>query len=176
MCRVSIVGVSDKASVDRRGQTNRALRNQLISPSWVFLNSGVNPTVFMCGTETLCKPLQLPPSSTHPFIDWYSQPYWSHEEGTRFSRRPRQLSAKKKSWIFFPIACQCTVNFIHLYFLLNDIDKALPHVIGHKGFCIISFVAIYYICFSQSFLVLMDGIICMTRHFIWLFFFLHWWN
>lgn len=62
MCRVSIVGVSGKASVDRRGQTNKALRNQLISPSWVFLNSGVNPTVFVYGTETLCKPLHRPSS------------------------------------------------------------------------------------------------------------------
>lgn len=92
MCRVSIVGVSGKASVDRRGQTNKALRNQLISPSWVFLNSGVNPTVFVYGTETLCKPLHRPSSSTHLSIDWYSQSLWSHEEGTRFSRRPRLRS------------------------------------------------------------------------------------
>lgn len=117
MCRVSIVGVSDKASVDRRGQTNRALRNQLISPSWVFLNSGVNPTVFMCGTETLCKPLQLPPSSTHPFINWYSQPYWSHEEGTRFSRRPCQYKCqKKKVESSSPIACLCAVFWIFYSF------------------------------------------------------------
>lgn len=99
MCRVSIVGVSGKASVDRRGQTNKALRNQLISPSWVFLNSGVNPTVFVYGTETLCKPLHRPSSSsTHLSKDWYLQSHRSHKEGTRFSRRPllRSIQVPKK--------------------------------------------------------------------------------
>lgn len=152
MCRVSIVGVSGKASVDRRGQTNKALRNQLISPSWVFLNSGVNPTVFVYGTETLCKPLHRPSSSsTHLSKDWYLQSHRSHKEGTRFSRRPLLRSIqvpkkKKKGRFVFPITCQCPVFLF--YFLAYCYEKKLTSCLSVvKYFWALDFVAMYCIYF-----------------------------